>query len=144
ISGGEPIVRRGCMDIVEYAALTCGLDVDLYPNARKFPERFPRRIGEINRQGRAQVRLQLSLEGAIAVTHDLVRGSGAFDDAMESLKMFCELGLGKSVVLFVCLTKANIHEVDDLIALAEQLGVSMLVFSQWQRQGNAADTPWAT
>jgi radical SAM protein with 4Fe4S-binding SPASM domain len=144
ISGGEPIVRRGCMDIVEYAAITCGLDVDLYTNGRKFPERFARRIVEINRRGRAQVRLQLSLEGASSITHDLVRGKGAFDDAMESLTMFRALDLVDRTVLFVCLTKANIDEIDDLIALAEEYRVSMLVFSQWQRQGNAADIPWAT
>jgi radical SAM protein with 4Fe4S-binding SPASM domain len=144
ISGGEPIVRRGCMDIVEYAAVTRGLDVDLYTNGRKFPERFARRINEINRLGRTQIRLQLSLEGACAPTHDLVRGKGAFDDAMESLAMFCAVGLAGHTVLFVCLTKANIREIDDLIALAEKYGVSMLVFSQWQRQGNAADIPWAT
>lgn len=144
ISGGEPIVRRGCMDIVQYAALTAGLDVDLYTNGRKFPERFALRIADVNRQGRGQVRLQLSLEGATAVTHDLVRGAGAFDDAMGSLTMFRRLGLGPSTVLFVCLTKANIGDVDDLIKLAEDNDAGMLVFSQWQRQGNAAGTPWAS
>lgn len=144
ISGGEPIVRRGCMDIVEYAALASGLNVDLYTNGRKFPERFADRIADINRQGLGQVRLQLSLEGAAAVTHDLVRGVGAFDDAMESLSMFRRVGLAPATVLFVCLTKANIRDVDALIALAESHDVGMLVFSQWQRQGNAAGTPWAS
>jgi radical SAM protein with 4Fe4S-binding SPASM domain len=78
------------------------------------------------------------------VTHDLVRGANAFEDAMESLAMFRAVGLAPNTVLFVCLTKANIDEVDDLIALAEEYEVGMLVFSQWQRQGNAANTPWAS
>jgi radical SAM protein with 4Fe4S-binding SPASM domain len=144
ISGGEPIVRRGCMEIVEYAALRCGHDVDLYTNGRKFPRKFAERIREINGAGMGNVRLQLSLEGATSVTHDLVRGTGAFDDAMESLQLFSDAGLAPSTVLFVCLTKANIDDVDDLIRLAEDSGVGMLVFSQWQRQGNAAGTPWAS
>jgi radical SAM protein with 4Fe4S-binding SPASM domain len=142
ISGGEPIVRKGCMDIVEYCALDCGHDVDLYTNGRKFPEKFALRIRDINTQGRGYVRLQLSLEGATAITHDLVRGPGAFHDAMESLSLFSDVGLNRSTVLFVCLTRANMHELDDMIRLAEKFDVAMLVFSQWQRQGNAAGTPW--
>jgi len=143
ISGGEPIVRRGCMDIVEYCTLECGHDVDLYTNGRKFPEKFARRIIEVNAQGRGQVRVQLSLEGASALTHELVRGAGSFEDALESLRLFRRVGLNRSTVLFVCLTKANIHELDDVIRLAEDHDVAMLVFSQWQRQGNASGTPWA-
>jgi radical SAM protein with 4Fe4S-binding SPASM domain len=143
ISGGEPIVRKGCMEIVEYCALESGHDVDLYTNGRRFPEKFARRILEINERGRGQVRIQLSLEGATALTHDLVRGTGAFDDAMDTLRLITSLGLNRVTILFVCLTKANFAEFDDIIKLAEQFDVAMLVFSQWQRQGNAADTPWA-
>lgn len=144
ISGGEPIVRRGCMDLVEYALIERGHDIDLYTNGRLFPRKFAERIAELNARGMGRVRLQLSLEGATAVIHDLVRGPGAFDDAMKSLAMFGEVGLDADTVIFVCLTKANAHEVDPLIRLAEDHGVGMLVFSQWQRQGNASDTPWAS
>jgi radical SAM protein with 4Fe4S-binding SPASM domain len=144
ISGGEPIVRRGCMELVEYALIERGHDVDLYTNGRLFPRKFAERIAQLNTRGVGRVRLQLSLEGATSVIHDLVRGHGAFADAMTSLQMFGEIGLAADTVIFVCLTKANVHEVDDLIRLAERHGVGMLVFSQWQRQGNASDTPWAS
>jgi radical SAM protein with 4Fe4S-binding SPASM domain len=143
ISGGEPIVRKGCMELIEYCALESGHDVDLYTNGRRFPEKFAKRILEINGYGRGQVRIQLSLEGATAQTHDLVRGPAAFDDAMETLRLFVRHGLNRVTVLFVCLTKHNMAELDDLIRLAEHFDVAMLVFSQWQRQGNAADTPWS-
>ncbi|MFZ0846761.1 MAG: radical SAM protein [Pseudolabrys sp.] len=142
ISGGEPIVRKGCMDLVSYCALDCGHDVDLYTNGRKFPEKFARQIIEINAQHRGKVRIQLSLEGAIDVTHDLVRGAGSFKDALESLEMLGRVGLNRETVLFVCLTKANMPELDDIIRVAERFDVAMLVFSQWQRQGNASNTPW--
>jgi radical SAM protein with 4Fe4S-binding SPASM domain len=144
ISVGEPIVRKGCMEIVEYCALECGHDVDLYTNGRHFPRKFAQHILEINALARGQVRIQLSLEGATALTHDLVRGQGSFNDAIDSLRMFQELGLNRITVLFVCLTKANFSEINEIIHLAEQFDVAMLVFSQWQRQGNAANTPWAT
>lgn len=144
ISGGEPIVRRGCMELVEYALLERGHDIDLYTNGRLFPRKFAEQIVRLNARGANRVRLQLSLEGATPVIHDLVRGVGAFEDAMASLRMFGDVGLAADTVIFVCLTRANVHEVDALIELAETSGAGMLVFSQWQRQGNAADTPWAS
>jgi radical SAM protein with 4Fe4S-binding SPASM domain len=144
ISGGEPIVRKGCMELVEYCAITCGHNVDLYSNGRKFPRKFAERIVAINERRLGHVRIQVSLEGAVAPTNDLVRGPGSFDDAMATLTMFRELGLGRDTVLFVCLTRANMGELDEIVALAERLDVGMLVFSQWQRQGNAKDVPWTS
>lgn len=144
ISGGEPAVRKDCMEIVEHCAVTCGHDVDLYTNGKRFPERLARRIMEINAGPGGVVRVQMSLEGSNAETNDKVRGKGSFDHAMKSLAMFQRVGLSRSTVLFVCATKENIAQVDEVIALAERLDVAMLVFSQWQRQGNAADTPWAS
>jgi radical SAM protein with 4Fe4S-binding SPASM domain len=143
ISGGEPAVRKDCGEIVEYAAVTCGHDIDLYTNGKRFPEKLARQIVAINAQGLGQVRLQVSLEGADPGMNDLVRGPGSFAETMKSFEMFRSLGLHRSAVLFVCITKANFRQIDDIIRLAEQLDVGMLVFSQWQRQGNAADTPWA-
>ena len=142
ISGGEPAVRKDCADILEYCAVKCGHDVDLYTNGKKFPAALAEKILQINRQKLGTVRIQLSLEGANAISNDLVRGIGSFNAAMESLRYFQEIRLNRSVVIFVCLTKSNIHEVDPLIRLAEDHDVAMLVFSQWQRQGNANNTPW--
>jgi len=144
ISGGEPIVRKGCMEFIEYCAVDCGHHVDLYTNGRKFPRKFAKQIQSINQQQLGKVRVQVSLEGATAPTNDIVRGPGSFDDALASLRMFKEVGLGQDLVVFVCLTKSNIQEVDDLIRLCESLDVGMLVFSQWQRQGNAKDIPWSS
>lgn len=143
ISGGEPVASRDCLAIVEYCAVDCGHDVDLYTNGKKFPKKIAERIVEINRMGLGTVRLQLSLEGATAEVNDKVRGKGSFNFAMETLSYFQSIGLCRKLVIFVCLTKHNLHEVDRLIRLAENHDVEMLVFSQWQRQGNAKDTPWA-
>ena len=144
ISGGEPAVRKDCGEIVEYCALEVGHDVDLYTNGKRFPEKLIKRIAAVNAAGRGRVRLQVSLEGATAEVNDVVRGAGSFDEAMKSLGRFQDAGQGPNVVLFVCMTKANIHQLDDIIRLGERFDAGMVVFSQWQRQGNAGDTPWAS
>lgn len=144
ISGGEPITRKNCMEFVRYAAMTCGHKVDLYTNAWKFPRRFAEIIREINRSAIGHVRIQMSLEGAKGQTSDMVRGAGAYSEAMKSLDMFKELGLAPDVVLFVCVTRNNIDEFEEIIELAEKNGIGQLVFSQWQRQGHASNTPWTS
>ena len=142
ISGGEPAVRKDCRQIVEHCAVRCGHDVDLYTNGKRFPEALARRIVEINAGPGGTIRIQVSLEGSDAQTNDAVRGKGSFDHAMRSLEMFRRVGVNREVVIFVCATRENIDQVDALIAIAERFDVGMLVFSQWQRQGNAQDTPW--
>jgi radical SAM protein with 4Fe4S-binding SPASM domain len=144
ISGGEPVVRKDLLRIVEYCALTCGHQVDLYTNGWKFPEKIARALIDLNHRSGGRVRLQVSLEGASPRTHDRVRGLGSFQEANRTLEMFRRVGLNRSTVIFVCLTKHNIHELEDIISVAETHDVAMLAFSQWQRQGNASDTPWAS
>jgi radical SAM protein with 4Fe4S-binding SPASM domain len=142
ISGGEPVVRKDCMQLVEYAAIEKGLRVDLYSNAYKFPQKFAQHLVAINDAGPGSVRLQVSIEGADARTNDAVRGPGSFEQIERSMAMFRALGLHRKLTLFACVTRANIAQIDQMIRLAERWDVEKLVFSQWQRQGNAIDTPW--
>jgi len=142
ISGGEPAVRKGCLDLVEYCAVERGHDVDLYTNGYKFPRRFAERLIGIAERSPGELQLQVSLEGATDATNDLIRGRGAFARTTETLEMFRELGLNRQTTVFVCITKLNIDQLDRIIALCERLDVARLHFSQWQRQGNASDVPW--
>ncbi|MFF3644033.1 radical SAM protein [Streptomyces sp. NPDC002564] len=142
ITGGEAAVRRNALDLVEYCSVERGHKVDLYTNAYKFPRKFAERVLEINAIGAGRVNLQVSLEGATAATNDAVRGKGVFDQVLRSLAMFQELGLNRSTQLFICITKNNIHELDAMIEIAERFDLAKLAFSQWEAQGNAADTPW--
>lgn len=144
ISGGEPVLRGDCMELVEYAAIERGLPVHLYSNAYKFPSRVAERLVAINEIGPGSVMLQVSLEGATPETNDAVRGKGVFAEVSRTVQELRRLGLNRRLVLLICLTSSNIHEVQDMIRLAEDWDVATLHFSQWQRQGNAADTPWAS
>jgi radical SAM protein with 4Fe4S-binding SPASM domain len=143
ISGGEPAIRKDCIDILEYCAVERGHDVDLYTNATNFPQTLIDCIIEINkRKDCGKVKIQVSLEGATPETHNLVRGKGSFESTIQTLEKFKKFGFNRLTTLFVCMTKNNFHEVDQLIELAERFDVAMLVFSQWQKQGYASDTPW--
>lgn len=144
ISGGEPAVRKDCMELVEYAVCERGLRVDLFSNAYKFPRKFAERLAAINEVGPGSVRLQVSIEGATAATNDAIRGDGVLAQIDSSMQMFRQLGLSRSLRVFACITSANVREVPAMVELAERWGVGEISFSQWQRQGNAAETPWET
>lgn len=143
VSGGEPILRRDCLDLLDYV-LAKGYGVDLYTNGYRFPERRLEPLAESARgAGEGKFRLQVSFEGASSKTHDAVRGLGTFSATLQGMERFRAHGLHEVTTMFVCLTDRNIAEVPAMIALANRLEVARLHFSQWQRQGNAADTPWA-
>ncbi len=142
ISGGEPAIHKDCAQIVEYCMIDRGHDVDFYSNGNNFPRRLAEHFMSLNSRSNRTVRVQISLEGATAPINDAIRGNGSFGSAMSSLVMFKDVGINRDVVLFVCITSHNIHELDDIISLAEECDVGMLVFSQWQKQGNASDIPW--
>jgi len=144
ITGGEAVVRKGALDLVEYCAVERGHRVDLYTNAYKFPRAFAERVAHINEITNGRVTLQVSLEGATAATNDMIRGKGVYESVLASLAMFRQLGLNRHTQILICITKYNIHELDDMIELAERYDIRRLAFSQWQRQGNAANTPWAS
>lgn len=144
ISGGEPAVRKDCAEILEYCVSVRGHEVDLYTNGKLFPRALAERIRALNQSAPCKIRIQVSLEGATSATNDLVRGKGSFDYAVDGLDLLKRMNLNRDVTLFVCLTRFNISEVDAILRLAERYDVSMLVFSQWQKQGNAHNTAWAS
>ena len=140
ISGGEPALRSDAISLLNHCSVTRGLDVDWYTNGKRFPRGLAERMLEINSLNRTIVRLQLSLEGHTAALNDMVRGKGAFKEALKGLELFKQVGLNRYVVLFVCVTKHNIPYVEDMIRFASNQDVAMLVFTQWQKQGYAKES----
>lgn len=143
LSGGEPAARKDLDQIITYC-VERGHDVDVYTNGKRFPRRLAQHIYNLNERSTRSVRIQVSLEGATPATNDAIRGQGSFAHALETLTMLKEIGIQQKVVLFVCLTAHNILELEELVRLAERFDVGMLVFSQWQKQGNAANVPWSS
>ncbi len=140
VSGGEPALQKNAVDLLRYCTDKCGHDVDWYTNGKNFPKRLAKEISKINSLGNATVRIQLSLEGSDKDINDQVRGKGSFDAAVKSLEYFQEIGLNRHVILFVCATKNNISDIAQMICFAEKYDVAMLVFTQWQKQGYAAES----
>lgn len=137
ITGGEPLKHKDIFEILEYAAVVRGLTVDLYTNATLINDKIARKLKELSHHARYGINLQISLEGHDPVQNDIVRGKGTFNKVMNNIKTLAKHGLNKQITLFICLTKNNIHNVQEMIKMAEKLDVNALKFSQWQKQGRA-------
>lgn len=72
--------------------------------------------------------VSVSIDGADAETHEWVRGvAGAFDAACRAVRLLAEAGLRPQVIFSVM--RANVHQVEAIVRLAEELGAGSLKFN---------------
>lgn len=109
LGGGEPLARRDFWRILE-AARERRFAVDLYTNGTLINADVARRLREAG-----VVKVELSLHGANAATHDqFVRRKGSFDRTNRALDLLESVGL--SVVVKGNLTQANHREKPEMLA----------------------------
>lgn len=68
-----------------------------------------------------------SVDGSTAEIHDAIREERSFDLVNNTIRLFVEAGVYTKIV--VCLNKMNRYEVDNVVKLAIDLGVSSIIFA---------------
>jgi MoaA/NifB/PqqE/SkfB family radical SAM enzyme len=139
LTGGEPFLEPDIVAMLEYASDR--LPTVVLTNAMLFTGRRRRELSRL--AGRDGLVIQTSLDGARASTHDVWRGKGSFDRAMDGIAYARELGLPLRVAMTE--TPENRDEVKELRALLAGLGVIGDDFAvrPLVRRGFAADEPSA-
>jgi len=116
LSGGEPLLRPDIFELIRYGS-KIGLKMGLGSNGSLINETAAKRLKEA---GIATV--SISLDSSIASQHDEFRGvSGAWESAVEACK-----ALRRNNVLVqvnTTLTQQNYNQIDDIMGLAESIGV---------------------
>jgi len=114
-SGGEPLCRQDLFELLSHARLS-GLTTALATNGTLIDTAVAK---QIHKSGVARV--AVSLDGATAEVHDLLRRSqGSFEKALEGIEY-----LRNEQVPFqinITLTKHNTHQLHDIYELAKSLG----------------------
>ena len=113
-SGGEPLSRPDLPEIARYARKW--LAIWLQTNGWFLEEKAE----ELKTLGFQQV--QVSLDGALAETHDYFRGKGSFGRAIRGIKKCVELRF-TSVCMGAVVSRKNIDEIPQMIDLALELGI---------------------
>jgi len=133
-SGGEPLLRDDICEIVEYACARTKL-VNINTNGLLMTEEIAARLAK------TIAWVQISLDGADPEVHNFIRGKGMYDRAWAAIEMFCRHGGAKRLVISTTLTKCVLHQVQDMIAKADALGIRLLRFLTLTKQ-RAALTNW--
>ncbi len=133
LSGGEPTIHPDYLTIVKAAAKK-GMYTAIATNGWRFAD-----IDELRKAKEAGLRyVEVSVDSANPRKHDEFRGvEGSWSRAIRALENAVKLGLSHAMA--VTLTKMNIDEIDDLLDLAESIGVKRVVFFNFVPTGRAKD-----
>jgi len=119
LTGGDPLKRPDLFDLIAHAR-SRGVRVSLTPSATPLLTRD--KIQRLKDSGLA--RLAVSMDGACAQTHDAFRGlTGSFARTMDAIRWANEIGL--PVQINTTLSRRNVGEIDDIVALIESLRITL-------------------
>src|SRR4051812_33910094 len=117
MTGGDPLKRPDMYELVSYCRER-GVRASLTPSATPLLTK-----DAIQRlKGNGLARLAISLDGSTPQLHDNFRKvAGSYDCTLNAVRWARELGLG--VQLNTTITRHNLHDLDNLIALMERLDI---------------------
>ncbi len=116
ITGGEPLIRKDALEIIEYLSGKLALEVVLMTNGTL--------LNPINIQRLCKVPglvVQVSLEGPNPDTNDSIRGKGSFDKALVGIKLLKSHGV-RTIVTSTA-AKSNLREIPIVNKLLGDLGI---------------------
>jgi len=119
-TGGEPLLHPSWPDLVRFACELGFTNVATQTNAILVRDEHVVSMRKMKCPG---LLLQISLDGAQAATHDMVRGKGAFDGVLRGIRMLVAGGLAKNISIFFTEMSHNLDEIPALLALADSLGI---------------------
>jgi radical SAM protein with 4Fe4S-binding SPASM domain len=139
ITGGEPFIRKDLFSFLEFLnSLDEIARIDLLSNGTLITNQVAEKLKEFSKI----TRIQVSLDGATAETHDKIRGIGAFDKAIKGIRILNSCGF--DVKIMFTLQRLNMHEVRNLIDLALKENISGLTIERLVPTGSAHDLSDAT
>jgi len=135
ITGGEPLCHPGWLELLRLARALGLRRLALQTNAMLLGDGDVAALRELDFPG---LTIEISLDGATAQSHDLVRGEGAFVQALAGVRRLVDGGLARRVALFFTEMRHNLEEFPALLELAAGLGVTSVSAGTLVRGGRAA------
>jgi MoaA/NifB/PqqE/SkfB family radical SAM enzyme len=131
--GGEALTRKDLFELLEHAA-GLGLPQVLTTNAMLVTEEGAKRIAATG------TRVSVSIDGATDETHESLRViPGSLQLAIRGIKRL--QAAGAKVGANITLTRHNVHELPDMLKLAQELELDYLSIGNIQPFGRALSNP---
>jgi radical SAM protein with 4Fe4S-binding SPASM domain len=116
LSGGEPLLRKDVFELVRYGAAK-GLKMGLGSNGCLIDDAAARRLKDAGIET-----VSISLDSHVPEQHDEFRGvRGSWEKAVRAIEALRENGV--LVQVNTTVTQQNCDQIDDIMSLAEKLGV---------------------
>ena len=135
-TGGEPLSHPDWLELIRLARETGFTRVYLQTNGMLFTDEHVAALRELDFPG---LSIQISLDGATAPTHDLVRGAGAFESALAGIERLVAGGLARRIAIFCTEMRHNLGEIPALLELADDLGIGSVTTGSLVMCGRAAE-----
>lgn len=132
LSGGEPLLYPRIREVIDYARQS--LEVRLLTNGVLIDRQWARFLAG------GDVSVQISIDGSCPEVHDPIRGKGNFTKSMQALGYLQEAGLGPKINLSTTVMSTNLHDLPNIITLAEKHGVPLVRFLPLRKRGRAEAT----
>jgi mycofactocin radical SAM maturase len=118
IGGGEPMVRRDFFELLEYSVAS-GIGVKFSTNGAFIDAAKAKRLAAMD-----YLDIQISLDGADALTNDAIRGIGSYDTARRAMDHLAAANFGPFKISVVA-TRHNVPQLDRFKALADSYGAQL-------------------
>lgn len=136
LTGGEPLCHPEWLELLRFARHLEMPHLGVQTNANLIKKNQAAALRDLDFSG---LSIQVSLDGACATSHDLVRGEGAFAGAMAGLQHLIAAGLAPRLSLFFTEMRHNLDEIPALLERADELGIASVVSGSLVRCGRAAE-----
>ena len=122
LSGGEALLRTDCLAIAEHALMEGAEVVVIVTYGSVLPTTTSARLADLQRRWPGLL-LHVSIDGAEAVSHDLIRGYGSFDRTMAGLARVRAAG-GRVDGVHSVINRRNVDDFEAMADLARGLGAT--------------------
>ncbi len=136
ITGGEPLCHPHWLNIIQTARSLGFKTIILQTNAMLLRDEHLAVLQELDFPGFS---IQISLDGATAATHDLLRGTGAFDSALNGILKLIQEGLAQRISLFFTEMRHNLEELPAVLEFADNMSIASVSSGALVLCGRAAE-----
>ena len=120
LGGGEPMIRKDFLDIVDHA-VSRNVGVKFSTNGYYIDKAAAERFAATD-----LLDIQISLDGFDAETNDAVRGKGSWEAARRAMDNLAEANFGEFKISIVA-TRHNVDQLDDYKKMADEYGAQLRV-----------------
>jgi len=136
LTGGEPLCHPAWLDIMRFSRSAGFRTLAIQTNGILLNDDQLSVLRELDFPG---LSIQISLDGASAAVHDLVRGPGAFAGTLDGILKLVQEGLAARISLFMTEMRHNLEDIPALLEFADKMGIGTVSSGALVRCGRAVD-----